>query len=41
MAGARKLVELGFEHHVAMCYGDVARETEAMDNRWGIDLVQL
>ncbi|MGI5835851.1 MAG: L-fucose/L-arabinose isomerase family protein [Chloroflexota bacterium] len=39
--GARRLVEMGFEHHVAMCYGDVAKEMAAMADRWGIELVKM
>ena len=41
LAGAKRLVELGFEHHVAMCYGDVVDEMAALAARWGIELVRI
>ena len=41
LAGAKRFVELGFEHHVAMCYGDVVDEMAALAARWGIELVRI
>ncbi len=41
MAGAKKMVELGFEHHVAMTYGDHGAELEALAKSWGIEVVRI
>lgn len=41
IGAAKKLVELGFEHHVSMCYGDVSEELAMIADRWGIETVRL
>jgi L-fucose isomerase-like protein len=41
LAGAKKMVEMGFEHHVALTYGDLSEEMEALARAWGIELVKF
>ncbi len=41
MAGAKHMVEMGFEHHVAMTCGDLSGEMEALAQAWGIELIKF
>lgn len=41
MAAAKQLVEMGFEHHVVMSYGDVSGEMAVLAETWGIEVVRL
>ena len=41
VAAAKQMVEMGFEHHVVMSYGDVSEEMVALAEAWGIEVVRL
>ena len=41
MAGAKRMVELGFEHHVVICYGHVMDELAMLADAWNIELIKL
>jgi L-fucose isomerase-like protein len=41
MAGAKRMVELGFEHHVVICYGQVMDELAMLADAWNIELIKL
>jgi len=41
MAGAKKMVELGFEHHVVICYGHGMDELALLANARNIEFIKL
>lgn len=41
LASAKRFVELGFEHHVVMCYGHLAEEMSMLAKIWDVELIQL
>ncbi|MCX5907224.1 MAG: hypothetical protein NTY64_08555 [Deltaproteobacteria bacterium] len=41
LTGAKRMVELGFEHHVVICYGHVMEEMALLAKAWNIELIKI